>query len=296
MEVHMSKTVLGRGLSTLIPQRVEEQEVENQSGIMEIEVGKIQRSKLQPRVVFNEEKQRELVNSIREKGLIQPIVVRKVDEGFEIIAGERRYRAAKMLGMEKILVIIKSFSDVEALEVSLIENLQRDNLNPIEEAKGYKRLSEDFQLTQEDIAKKVGKDRTTVTNSIRLLNLSVDIQYKLGSGKITTGHAKVLLSIDNETEQRKIVERIVNEGLSVRETERCIADIKESPVHKKKMSYKDPHLVDIEEHIQRVLGTQVKICQGKKKGRIEIEYYNHEDLDRILEFFGIEEEKPLVNS
>ncbi len=292
----MSKNVLGRGLSALIPQIGGQATEEKSEGITELDVAIIGRSDFQPRVDFNDEAQQELVASVKEKGIIQPVIVRPLQNGYELIAGERRLRAARLLGMEKIPAIIKEMTDGEVLEVSLIENIQREDLNPLEEAKGYKRLVDDFHQTQEQVAEKVGKDRTTVANSLRLLNLPVDIQFKLASGKISTGHAKVILSLDNAVDQRKIAEKIIAEKLSVRETEKCIAELREVPVHKrKKMPYKDPHIIAIEEDIQRKLGTQVKICQGKKKGRIEIEYYTKEDLERILEFFGIQEEESAVS-
>lgn len=287
----MSKQVLGRGLSALIPGAKKDDEVSSSKSvnITEIELENIRHNKYQPRKDFNDNSQQELILSIKEKGIIQPILVRLLDDGYELIAGERRFRAAKALGLNTIPAIIKSVSDEESLELSLIENIQREDLNPIEEAKAYESLINDFNLTQEEIAIKVGKDRTTIANSIRLLKLPLDIQDKLMSNEITVGHAKVILGLTNSSDQRIAVENILKNGLSVRDTEKYVERLKEAPVHKRKMAYKDPHVTALEEHIQRVLGTQVRICQGKKKGRIEIEYYTQEDLQRILEFFGIEE-------
>lgn len=285
----MTKLALGRGLSALIPDiKVDETIVENTSGILELEISKIVKNKYQPRLSFNDEAQKELISSIKEKGLIQPIIVRKIENGYELIAGERRFKAAKALGMQKVPAIIKDVSDEESLELSLIENIQRENLNPIDEARAYKRLASEFNMSQDNISAKVGKERTTVANSIRLLNLPEDIQGKLSIGEISVGHAKVLLGLENQADQRKLVEKIIKHELSVRETEKAVADIKEPPVHKRKMAFKDQQIITLEEHMQRVLGTQVKICQGKKKGKIEIDYYSQEDLERLLEFFGVD--------
>lgn len=287
----MSKQALGRGLSALIPGAKKEDAFSKlKTGeILEITLDKIGQSQYQPRRDFKDTCLEELISSIKEKGVIQPILVRPNENGYELIAGERRLRAAKSLGFETIPAIIKIVSNEESLELSLIENIQREDLNPVDEAKAYERLISEFNLTQEDIAIKVGKDRTTVANSLRLLKLPLDIQQKLISEEISVGHAKVILGLENPSDQRIAVEHIIKNGLSVRDTERYVANIKEPPVHKRKMAYKDPHVTAIEEHIQRVLGTQVHICQGKKKGKIEIEYYSQEDLQRILEFFGVEE-------
>lgn len=285
----MTKLALGRGLSALIPEvKVEEGVVAKTGEVLEIEISKIRQNKYQPRLNFRDEAQKELIASIKEKGIIQPVIVRQKDDGYELIAGERRLRAAKELGVEKIPAIVKSVSDEEAIELSLIENIQREDLNPIEESKAYERLITEFSLTQDDVAKKVGKDRTTIANSIRLLKLPDDIQEKLFSGEISVGHAKVVLGLENPSDQRKVVLQIIKDGLSVRDTERAVARIKEPPVHKRKMAYKDQQIIALEEHMQRILGTKVTICQGKKKGKIEIEYYSQDDLDRILEFFGVD--------
>lgn len=281
----MSKLALGKGLGALIPDIQKDTETIN--NILELELDKIQPNRNQPRTDFKDDPQNELIASIKEKGIIQPIVVRKTGDNYEIIAGERRYRAAKFLGLEKIPVNIKSVSDEEALELSLIENIQRENLNPIEESKAYEKLMILFELTQDEIATRVGKNRTTITNSIRLLKLPLDIQDKIVSEEISVGHAKVLLSLESVSQQLSLLEKILSNGLSVRETEKAIEDIKEAPVHKRRKLNKDHQIIAIEETLQRILGTKVSICQGKKKGRIEIEYYSHEDLQRVLEFIGV---------
>jgi ParB family chromosome partitioning protein len=285
----MTKLALGRGLSALIPDvKSSEAVAESISGITEIAINEIVKNKYQPRLIFHDDAQKELIASIKEKGIIQPIVVRKIESGYELIAGERRFKAAKALDMEKVPAIVKNVSDEESLELSLIENIQREDLNPIDEAKAYRRLATEFDMSQETISVKVGKDRATIANSMRLLSLPEDIQAKLGAGEISVGHAKVILGLENQSDQRNIVEKIIKDGLSVRETEKAVANIKEPPVHKRKMAFKDNQIIAIEEHMQRVLGTQVKICQGKKKGKIEIEYYSQEDLERLLEFFGVD--------
>ena len=285
----MTKLVLGRGLNALIPGIKETEIIATQhNNTLNISINQIKQNRYQPRLNFNDSTQKELISSIKEKGVIQPIIVRQIENDYQLIAGERRLRAAKSLGMESIPAIIKTASDEEAFELSLIENIQREDLNPVEEAKAYQRLVSEFNLSQDEIGIKVGKDRTTVANSLRLLKLSEDILEKISSGEISLGHAKVILGLDNVIDQRKIVEKIIKNGLSVRETEKEVGNIKEPPVHKRKMAFKDQQIIAVEEHIQRVLGTQVKICQGKKKGKIEIEYYSQEDLQRILEFFGVD--------
>ena len=285
----MTKIALGKGLGALIPDRKKDFSSPSETAnVLELDVSKILPNTNQPRLNFDQEPLEELISSIKEKGIIQPIVVRPKGDSYELIAGERRLRAAKSLDLQKVPVLIKNVSDEEALELSLIENIQRENLNPIEEAKAYAKLMTMFELNQDEIAVKVGKDRTTIANSLRLLKLPSDIQDKLISKVISTGHAKVILGLESASMQQKIVHRIIKEGLSVRATEHFVARIKEPPVHKRKMAYKDQHITALEEHIQQVLGTKVTICQGKKKGKIEIEYYSSDDLNRILDYFGLD--------
>jgi len=285
----MTKQALGRGLSALIPGIKESTStLERSEDVIELALDKILPGKYQPRMDFNNVHQKELVSSIKEKGVIQPILVRSFENGYELIAGERRFRATKEAGLKVIPAIIKKVSNEEALELSLIENIQRENLNPIEEARAYERLIEEFDLIQEDIANKVGKDRASIANSIRLLKLPVDIQEKLISLDISVGHAKLILGIDNVSDQRIVVGHIIKNNLSVRDTERYIASFKQPPVNKRKMAYKDQQVIATEELMQRKLGTKVQIHQGKTKGKIEIEYYSQEDLQRILSFFGTE--------
>jgi ParB family chromosome partitioning protein len=276
------KRALGRGLDALIPPRevvfVENSKNEN---VVNLALDSIKTNKYQPRVQFNEEKLNELVNSIKEKGVIQPVLVRKVADGYELIAGERRLRAAKRLKMEKIQAIVKDVSDIDMLEMALIENIQREELNPIEEANAFERFMTEFHFTQEKIAEVLGKDRSTIANTLRLLSLPKKIQELVSGDSITAGHAKALLGLPTEGEQYRVCNLIVNKGLSVRETEKLVA--RRTSSAKKREVKKDAGLDHIANEMQQVLGTRVKIFHGKKRGAIQIEYYSVEDLNRIFE-------------
>jgi len=276
----MVKRALGRGLDALIPEIITVRDRE----IIEVEISRINPGKYQPRIEFDEERQKELIESIREKGVVQPIIVRPVNGDFELIAGERRLRAVKSLGWAKIPALIKNVNDEQALELAIVENIQRENLNAIEEAKAYTKLSSEFGLTQDDIAKKVGRNRVTVANTIRLLKLPVEIQDDISAGKISVGHAKVLLMVEGAQYQKKLSALIISNDLSVRDTEQYAARIKTLPAHEQKIGLrKSADLIKIEENLRSTLGTQVRIVPGKRKGRIEIEYYSQDDLERILE-------------
>ena len=276
----MVKRALGRGLDALIPETITVRERE----VVEIEISRINPGRYQPRIEFDEEKQKELIESIMEKGVVQPIIVRPINGEFELIAGERRLRAAKSLGWAKVPALIKNVNDEQALELAIVENIQRENLNAIEEAKAYSKLSSEFGLTQDEIAKKVGRNRVTVTNTIRLLKLPVEIQDDISAGKISAGHAKVLLMVEGAQFQKKLKDLIISNELSVRDTERYAARIKKPTVHKQKMGLSEsPDIIKIEENLRSTLGTQVRIIPGKRKGKIEIEYYSQDDLERILE-------------
>jgi len=286
----MEKKALGRGLSALItPKDIDQAVSRNTSdgdstfseSVMQIPVSKIKTNKHQPRTDFKEDKLKELISSIKEKGVIQPVLVRKKEGAFEIIAGERRLRAAKALGLETIPAIVKDAGDVDMLELALIENIQREDLNPMEEAHAFHKFMTDFSFTQERIAQVLGKDRSTVANIMRLLNLPKRIQDFLSQGAITTGHAKALLGLQVESSQLKVCDIIVDKGLSVRETENLIARRTASP--KRFDPKKDPHITDIETRIQQALGTRVKITHGKKRGKIQIEYFSSNDLNRIID-------------
>ena len=275
----MKKRALGKGIEALIP----EKEEAKTGDIVNINLSQILPGRFQPRKQFNPEKHKELVASIREKGIMQPILVRpaKDREGFEVIAGERRLRAARELGFEQIPAFIKEVKDEEALELSLIENIQREELNPIEEAYAYRELIDRFNLNQEDVAKAVGKDRSTISNTLRLLKLPRKIQDYVSRETLSTGHARAILAIENERQQIEIADEIVKRGLSVRETEALVKRSKEKEIVKPKRT-KDLYIKEIEEELQRILGTKVTIVQGKKRGKIQLEFYTPADLERLI--------------
>ena len=243
----------------------------------------------QPRKTFNDEKMAELVASIKEKGVIQPLVVRRVDDHYQIIAGERRWRAAQKAGLRDIPVVIQDVSEAWAMEVALIENIQREDLNPIEEADAYQNLIQGFDLSQEEVAKRVGKDRSTVANSLRLLRLPEQVRGDVVAGRLAMGHARALLSLDLDEDILEAREQLLAKRLSVRETEALVKKIKAfgrpaKPVAKTAV---DPQLTHLAGELKRSLGTQVKIVPKGKGGKIEIAYFSAAELDRLLELFGI---------
>lgn len=274
------KRALGKGLSALIPQREIVFSKDSQEKIVQIPISQVKTNKYQPRIEFNKEKLNDLINSIKEKGIIQPVLVRKSLEGYELIAGERRLRAARALNLENVPAIVKEVSDIDMLEISLIENIQREELNPIEEANAFERFITEFKFTQEKIAQALGKDRSTIANTIRLLSLPKKIQEFISNNSITTGHAKALLSLPTESDQYRVCNLVIKKGLSVRETERLVA--RRMPASSRKEAKKEPHLEDVANQLQQMLGTRVRIVHGRKRGVIHIEYYSTEDLNRIL--------------
>lgn len=279
----MEKKALGRGLSALIPQR----EVLFAKGpsetIVQISLSEVKPNKYQPRENFNKEKLDDLVNSIKEKGVIQPVLVRRTIDGYELIAGERRLRAATMLRLEKIPAIVKDVNDADMLEIALIENIQREELNPIEEAKAFERLTSEFNFTQDKIAQTLGKDKSTISNIMRLLGLPQKVQDYVSKGAITAGHAKALLGLPTESEQYRACNLIISKGLSVRETEKLVERRRAEAGAQKRPVKRDNNLDGIAADMQQALGTRVKIFHGKKRGTIQIEYYSVEDLNRILD-------------
>jgi ParB family chromosome partitioning protein len=280
----MSKKALGRGLDALIPKK---QLDEKRGPAQQIPLSKIKPNPFQPRKTFRPEDLQELTQSIKEKGVLQPIMVRKKGDIWEIIAGERRFRASQKLGLLTVPAIEVQASDVEALELALIENLQRTDLSVLEEAEGYQRLQEEFNMTQEQIAIKVGKDRATVANALRLLRLAPEVKGLVASGKLTAGHARVLAALPNPLDQRKWADRIVRDGFSVREVEKWLQEQK-GPTKKMKSSSKskDPNLLKLEEGLRHWLGTKVSVrTAGRQRGVISFEYYSLDDLDRILNLF-----------
>ena len=283
---------LGKGLDSLIPEgkkpipskKSEEQEVKQAEQI--VKITKIEPNREQPRRYFEEDALQELADSIKQFGVLQPLLVQKKGDFYEIIAGERRWRAAKLAGLKEIPVIIKEFSDMEMVEVSLIENIQRENLNPIEEAQAYKRLLDDFNLKQDEIAEKVSKSRTAITNSMRLLKLDERVQQMVIEEKLTTGHVRALLAIEDKDQQYALATQIFDHRLNVRETEKLVKNIINPKTKKEKtIDTKTAAIYEsLEERMKNILGTKVSINQkSKHKGQIEIEYYSEQELERILD-------------
>jgi len=287
------KRGLGKGLSALIPAKktVAVTAASHPEGVERfLKLAEIKPNRFQPRHAFREAELAELMDSIREKGVIEPVIVRRSGTGYELIAGERRFRACQKLGLEKIPAIIRQASDQEALEIALIENIQRQNLNPIEESRGYERLAREFSLTQEALAKKVGKERSTVANSLRLLTLPDDVQKMLEDDKLTAGHARAVLMVSDKKKQIWLAQTIISKGLSVREAETLAKGepAKSTVALTKTPRLLDQHLTNIQNEIQRTFGTKVRIVpQGKNKGKIEVEYYSSDDFERILQKLNI---------
>ncbi len=274
------RKALGKGLAALIPDAEGDFKGEERNSYCNID--DIQPNPYQPRTVFDKEKIEELAHSIKEKGIIQPLLVKELEIGYQLIAGERRLRAAKIAGYKKVPIIVKKASDLEQLEYSLIENLQRENLNPIEEADAFKRLMKEFGYTQQKLSQALGKNRTTIANQLRLLNLPDVVKESLARNEITMGHARSLLSLSDLQKQREAHRILVHKGLSVRETERLVKRL--SQVKKKKGAEKRLiHQEQIRNDLIQWLGTQVKIVSSGKKGRIVIEFYSSEELERIIE-------------
>lgn len=289
---------LGKGLDLMIPNIVGESKDKQDSKpvVSEKEQGpetivkitKVEPNREQPRKHFDEDALQELADSIKQFGLLQPILVQDRKDYYEIIAGERRWRAAKLAGLKEVPVIIKNYTEQEILEISLIENIQREELNPIEEALAYKRLLTEFNLKQDEVAERVSKSRAAVTNSIRLLKLSENVQQMLISDMITTGHARALLSIENEEEQYTIAQKIFDEKLNVRDVEKLVKNMNKAPKPKKPDDKALQAIyMDIEEKLKQSLSTKVAVTsKGNGAGKIEIEFYSHDDLDRLLEILN----------
>jgi ParB family chromosome partitioning protein len=282
---------LGKGLGALIPNF---EEVESSGTPQEVELRLISTNPYQPRKEFDPEKLAELTESIKVHGIIQPLLVREFQNDYQLIAGERRLRAAKQAGLETVPVIIREMSDETMMEVALVENLQREDLNPIEEAEAYHRLGEEFSLTQDEIARRVSKSRPAVANALRLLNLPKEIQTDLSSGVLSAGHARALLSLKTPIEQTRIWTKTKTLGLSVREIEELVRAMSETGTVSRETKKaapgkveKDPNLREIEEELQQALGTKVTIVPGSSGGRIEIQFYSGDDLERICEMLFV---------
>lgn len=283
----MAKKGLGRGLGSLLP---DEDVSPDNNDISFVKLSSIEPNRDQPRQVFDKEKLEILSKSIKENGLIQPITITPTESGrYKIVAGERRWRASKMAGLTEIPTFIKEYTDEQIAQVALIENLQREDLNPIEEALGYKRLLDEFSLTQEMISEIVGKSRSAVANALRLLSLDNSIQKMLISGELSPGHARAVLSIEDKDIRIILAKKIIEDGLNVRQSELLAKNILKSP-KKKKKEESEAYIAEIEaisEKITSKLGTKVNIHHSSKKGKIEIEYYGNKDLERILSLLNI---------
>jgi ParB family chromosome partitioning protein len=279
----MQKQALGKGLGALIPDLAALDAKEKKAlGIHEIELDRIVPNEYQPRKVFDDDKLKELAASIKEQGVIQPIIVHRIGSNYGLIAGERRWRAARHAGLKTIPALVREATKRELIEQALIENIQREDLNPLEAAEAFKRLQDEFKLTQEDLAKRVGKERSTVTNFLRLLGLPKEIKQHLATGEISPGHAKAVLSLERHRDQLQLANMIVKKGFSVREAEALAAKLKH-PGKEKKGPRVATEYRAVEERLKKTLGTKVSITPKAKGGRIVIEYYSNDDLDRILE-------------
>jgi len=292
----MAKSGLGKGLGALISGRpaLAPMAADSEERIREVELTRIVPSPLQPRKDFSEEALTELVDSIRQHGIIQPLIVREIGGRYEIIAGERRWRAAQELGLAEVPVILRTANDLEVLELSLIENLQRADLNPIEEAQGYARLASEFGLRQEDIASKVGRSRAAVANALRLLDLHPQIQVWLTQDLLSVGHAKVLLGLKGAEEQLAVAQTVLRRSATVRATERLVArQLGGVRSRRRRRSVEatagSAAIEDLQERLQQHLGTRVTVHHGEKRGRIEIEYYGNDDLQRVVAALGLEQ-------
>ncbi len=284
----MEKKGLGKGLGALIPGADKEAGI----SVNELEISKISVNPYQPRETFGEEKFQELVNSVRVHGVLQPIVVRSKGGGeYELVAGERRLRAATAAGLSRIPAVVRELTNEQSLEVALVENLQREDINAVDAAIAYKRLMDEFGLSQEDLAFGLGKSRSAVANTMRLLSLPEEIRAKIRAGDISEGHARAILGVEGEERQKELCERVISAGLSVRETERLVREwsssesgesVKRNVSRETSKEKLDPNLQEIEAHLRTLFATKVNIVRNKGKGRIEIEFYSDEDLERVL--------------
>jgi ParB family chromosome partitioning protein len=287
---------LGKGLDSLIPAAISKEESgqannNNKSGAETIvKITMVEPNREQPRKNFDEDALQELADSIKQFGLLQPILVQDRKTYYEIIAGERRWRAAKLAGLKEVPVIIRDYTDQEIVEISLIENIQREDLNPIEEAQAYKRLLTEFNLKQDEVAERVSKSRTAVTNSMRLLKLCDEVQQMIIDDMISTGHARALISIEDPEQQYTIAQKVFDEKLSVRDVEKLVKNLNKPEKEKKEVTEdKSLEIIyrDVEEKLRQSLGTKVSISsKGNGSGKVEIEFYNHDDLDKIIELLS----------
>lgn len=284
---------LGKGLKALIPDEsfmsIDNSDTENvEKLVFFLQINKIRPNADQPRKKFNREKLEELAASIKEHGILQPLVVRPENNGYTIIAGERRWRAANMAGLKEVPVIVKDLPAKDVMELALIENVQREDLNAIEEAEAYGALMEHFNLTQGEIGIRIGKSRAAITNTMRLLNLPDKVRQEVLDDNISSGHARALLSLEDQRQMEALCEEIIDKKLSVRETEKKVKLLKNPPKEEKAKPKKNPYITAVEDGLKQKFATKVKISGKKDKGKIELEYYSTEDLNRILDLLGYE--------
>lgn len=276
---------LGKGLNALITSNL----IEEGEQVKEVSVSEIRPNPYQPRKEFEQSAIDELAHSIREHGIIQPLIVRKSIKGFELVAGERRLRAAKLAGLKQVPVVVKAYTDQQLMEIALIENLQRENLNPLEEAEAYEKLIAHHEYTQEQLAQRIGKSRPHVANMLRLLQLPESIRKLVAATELTMGHARALLSVADENMQMQLAKDVVEKGLNVRQLEELVKQLNVScETKKKKPAKNEPILIEMEERLRSRFGTAVKIKKGAKRGKIEIDFYSQEDLQRIIEILNDE--------
>jgi ParB family transcriptional regulator, chromosome partitioning protein len=277
------RMALGKGLGALLPEFGQAES----KAFLYCGIEEIIPNRSQPRKHFDESKLLELAESIKEKGILEPLIVRKTDQGYELIVGERRWRAAQKAGLKEVPVVVKEAEGREALEISLIENLQREDLNPIEAAEAFKHLIEEFKISQEDLSKRIGKDRTTIANTLRLLKLPIEIRNQLLQNRITSGHARAILSLESKEKQKELCALIIKKGLSVREAEALAKRWSEKPKKSitavKKKGDLESQLNSLQDSLRKYLGTKVQINRKGNRGKIEIEYYSNQDLERIVE-------------
>ena len=301
----MAKPALGRGLGALLgntpPKSPPELEVvptapnvdeSAPTGVLKVPLRSVRPCPFQPRKDFSEEALRELADSIRERGIVQPLVVRPVDNGYELIAGERRWRAAQLLGLTEVPIVIREADDRTALELALIENLQRENLNPIEEAQGFSQLIEQFQLTQEDAATRVGKSRVVVANALRLLRLPSELQAFVRDGRLSVGHAKVILGLTDPDLQKLAADRVLRQALNVRQTEVLVTQLQNQraatrATGKSGKSATDPHVDQLQTQLRERMGTKVELRYRQGRGVLNIHFFNDDDLERVLAILGV---------
>lgn len=286
----VKNNVLGRGISALIseaapieePERKDAAPVDPENTVTYIDINDIKPNRSQPRKNFDEESIAELADSISEHGIIQPLIVRKSGNAYELVAGERRWRAARKAALDKVPCLIREFSDEENALIAIIENMQRQDLDPIEEAEGLNKMIKEYGLTQAEVSKSVSKSRPYITNSLRLLKLPEDIREKVSLGELSAGHARALLGVKSAEEQEQLCARVIANGLSVRETEKLVqAKGKQKPVRRK--SKKDPDIIAVEEKLKEIYGTKVSITTNGRKGALEFSYYGRDDLNRLIE-------------